>query len=250
MKQTILYLSMSICLFTSCISSRSMQSELNGMQSDLFYELTSLEYHGEIKDSIYLDFIDYSNTDYYTTVKRNGGMFLPLILYNFQKDRFRTRLGEHSLSQLYREFLTDALLTECNSSTCFQLIDNSQNLVSPDSVFRLEVKVRENQTTGGVSLETHNLIWFEGDYFEYHSCYPHSSKTKLSISVRLTRQGDCLLDKTYEVIHTQPREKGFYSESYAANQASLNNMAECLSLATKEIVEEISQELHLTLSLQ
>ena len=126
MKHYILLLLIAVS-FCSCRSSRSMQKELNGMRSNLFYELISQEYTGKVK------------TDYYSTIKRKGGFFIPLIIFNRQQDRFRTRLGEHSLSQLYREFLTDALLTECNSSTCFQLIDNKDNQVPADSVYRLSL---------------------------------------------------------------------------------------------------------------
>ena len=85
------------------------------MKSDLFYELTSPAYQGEAKRTVYLDFIDYSNLDYYTTVKKRGGFAIPLLLYIYETNRFNVRLGEGSLTQTYREFLTEALLTECNT---------------------------------------------------------------------------------------------------------------------------------------
>ena len=247
MKHYILLLLVAVS-FCSCRSSRSMQKELNGMRSNLFYELISQEYTGKVKDSIYLDFIDYSNTDYYSTIKRKGGFFIPLIIFNRQQDRFRTRLGEHSLSQLYREFLTDALLTECNSSTCFQLIDNKDNQVPADSAYRLEVKVRQNETTGGVVLNESGFIWFEGGYITLQSARYRPAQTQLSISIRFSHHGDCLLDKTYNVKRKQSRRDRNYEDSYAANQGCLDDMAECLSLATREIVEEISQELNLLMS--
>lgn len=240
-----------VALLCSCRSSRSMQKELNGMRSNLFYELTSQEYIGEVNKTIYLDFIDYSNTDYYSTIKRKGGFFVPLLFYNFQKDKFRTRLGEYSLSQLYREFLTDALLTECNSSTCFHLVDNKDNIAPSDSVYRLKVKVRQNETNGGVVVNQNGFIWFEGKYVELANCRYRPSETQLAISIRLSYRDDCLLDKTYNVKHKQFRKnRRQYEDSYGANQASLDDMAECLSLATKEVIEYISQELHLLMSIQ
>lgn len=72
--------------------------------------------------------------------------------------------------------------------------------------------------------------------------------TQLSISIRFSYNGDCLLDKTYNVKHKQSRRDRNYEDSYAANQGCLDDMAECLSLATREIVEEISQELNLLMS--
>ena len=236
---------LSILLLCSCRSSRSMQKEINGMRSDLFYELTSPEYFGGVKDTVLLDFINYSNTDYYTTIKRKGGFAIPLYLVNYQKDKFRTRLGEHSLSQLYREFLTDALLTECNSSTCFHLRDNQDNRVQADSAYRLEVKIKQNETTGGVILKESSVIWFEGEFLTFPNCRYCPAQTDLSIAIRLSYRGKCLLDKTYHTEYRHPRKSRQYADSYEANQACLDNMAECLSRATKEVVEDISQELHL-----
>lgn len=223
-----------------------MQRELNEMRAELYYELTSPEYIGEVKKTVYLDFIDYSGTDYYSSIRRKGGFFVPLLLVNYQKDRFRAQLGEHSLNYLYREFLTEALLTECNSSTCFRLIDNKKSQALPDSTYRLEVKVRENKTQGGVNLTETSFIWFD-DFMEFPSAHLRPAQTTLSISVRLTQQQDCLLDKTYRIERKQPRRKRPYPDSYAANKACLDDMAESLSLATKNLVEEISQELHLIL---
>lgn len=243
-----LFYLLSILLLCSCRSSRSMQKEINGMRSDLFYELTSSEYSGKKKDTVYLDFIDYSNIDYYTTIKKKGGFAVPLFIFNFEKNKFRTHLGEHSLSQLYREFLTDALLTECNSSTCFHLADNKDNRVPADSVYRLEVKIRQNKTVGGVVLKESSFIWFEGDYVSLPNYRYQPAETELSIVIRLSFRENCLLDKTYHTRYKHPRKSRRYCYSYEANQACLDNMAECLSYATKEIVEDISQELHLLLS--
>lgn len=247
MKHCLLYLALAL-LLCSCRSSRSMQKEMNELRSNLFYELTSPEYLGPVKDTVYLDFIDYSNMDYYTTIKKSGGFAVPLLLFNFEKNKFRTRLGEHSLSLLYREFLTDALLTECNSSTCFLLADNKDNRVPADSVYRLEVKVNQNETTGGVVLKESGFIWFEGEYVSLPNCRYRPAQTELSVAVRLSFHGDCLLDKAYHIRYKHPHTSPQYPDSYEANQACLNNMAECLSHATKEIVENISQELHLLMS--
>ena len=98
----------------------------------MYYELTSPIYQEKADQTVYLDFIDYSNMDYYTSVKRKKSAYIPLLLYNYEGELFHLRLGESSLTQLYREFLTEALLTECNSSTCCHLIDNQKGKMIPD----------------------------------------------------------------------------------------------------------------------
>lgn len=132
-------------LFCSCRTSRSMRKEISPLRSDLYYELTSPEFRGDIRHTVYLSFIAYSNLDYYTSVKKSGALVIPLIFINYEGNYFNTRLGEGSLNQTYREFLTDALLAECNSSTCFNLKDGSKVAI-PDSTYRLEVKIVRNET--------------------------------------------------------------------------------------------------------
>lgn len=120
----LLFILIALPLFCSCRSSRSMLREIQALKSSLYYELTSPIYQEKADQTVYLDFIDYSNMDYYTSVKRKKSAYIPLLLYNYEGELFHLRLGESSLTQLYREFLTEALLTECNSSTCCHLIDN------------------------------------------------------------------------------------------------------------------------------
>ena len=122
----LLFILIALPLFCSCRSSRSMLREIQALKSSLYYELTSPIYQEKADQTVYLDFIDYSNMDYYTSVKRKKSAYIPLLLYNYEGELFHLRLGESSLTQLYREFLTGALLTECNSSTCCHLIDNQK----------------------------------------------------------------------------------------------------------------------------
>ena len=242
-----LLLFLSCLLFCSCRSSRSMQKEINPKKVSLFYELTSPEYLGSVNKTVYLDFIDYSNLDYYTTVKKKGAFAVPLLLFNYEKNRFTVRLGESSLTQTYREFLTEALLSECNSSTSFNLIDNSKG-EAPDSVYHLAVKIVCNQTRGKINLIESSMIWFDPGYIVFPNHRAGMANTDLSIVLRLTRGEDCLLDKTYRVNHSQEGPQHGFEDSVQANEACLNTMAECLSQATKEIVENISREINLVLA--
>ena len=65
--------------------------------------------------------------------------------------------------------------------------------------------------------------------------------SSLAISIRLTQKEDCLLDKTYSTEYQQTTKAQRFEDSPSANAACLNDMTECLSMATKEIVEEISR---------
>lgn len=237
-------------LLYSCRSSRSMLKEIHPLKSSLYYELTSPLYEGMREHTVYMDFISYSNIDYYTSVKRKKVTIIPLLFFNYEGELFNLRLGEHSLTQLYREFLTEALLTECNSSTCFKLQDNQKGTILPDSAYRLEIKIRKNETTAKVKLNNSSFLWFQGEMVDVANNTLRPATSHLEISVRLSRQHECLLDKTYSTEWKQNRRKQSYGDSPSANAACLDDMTESLSMATKEIVEEISREMHLILSLQ
>lgn len=186
----LLFILIALPLFCSCRSSRSMLREIQALKSSLYYELTSPIYQEKADQTVYLDFIDYSNMDYYTSVKRKKSAYIPLLLYNYEGELFHLRLGESSLTQLYREFLTEALLTECNSSTCCHLIDNQKGKMIPDSAYRLEVKIRKNETcartnsTSQVSLGLREKCWrlsITNSPGSFQSChfYPPHSKGRL-----------------------------------------------------------------------
>lgn len=229
-----------------------MQKEIGAIQAGLYYELTSSVYREGINKDVYLNFIDYSNMDYYTSVKKKGVVVIPLLVFNYSKQTYRVALGENSLEQNYREFLTDALLAECNSSTCFNLIDNSEGTAS-DSALVLDVKITHNKTFSKIKLTDSAFIGFNmllggGDDFDYYSSNKvEPAVTQLKLMVELKQKGRVLHKKEYEVTQSCNFAGGGYGESFHANEACVRNMATSLSLATKEIVEEISKELHLLL---
>ena len=248
MKTNTFYLLPLLLLFmSSCRSTRSMRLEFMPMRANLFYELTTPEYFGPRGQDVYLDFIGYSNIDYYSSVKKTGGYFIPLIVYYVEVNKFRMRLGEGSLTQTYREFLTDALLAECNSSAGFNLIDN-KDCVAPDSAYSLKVRVIQNETGSRVKLRQDSMLWFDGEALELPKNLVEDAWTHLALEAQLTRNGEVLLLKTYELSYVQSSRPTCYDSSVVTNEACLNLMAESLSQATKQVVENMSRELQMLLN--
>ncbi|MDR2844185.1 MAG: hypothetical protein LBV57_06010, partial [Candidatus Symbiothrix sp.] len=95
-------------LFISCKSAKSLQSELRFLRFDLDYELTSNIHSGERNKTLYLNEIDNSNMEYFTSVPKAGSLVLPFILLNYWQKKYTVVLGEASLTQAYCEFLSDA----------------------------------------------------------------------------------------------------------------------------------------------
>ncbi len=245
MRQTYLIL-LSCIVFCACGSTRDMRMELLKMRSNLFYEMTTPEYYGKKGKTLYLDFIDYSNLAYYSDVKRDGWYFIPAIVYFEEVVKYKTSLGEGSLNQTYREFLTEALLAECNSSRTFSLIDNKEE-TAPDSVYHLSVKVLQNETTGKMKIKTKSLLWFDGEVIEGNANTSGEGNTNLSILIKIKKNGECLFEKTYTNIYNQYASAKTHYDTFGVNEDCLNTMTASLSNATKALVENISQELDLVL---
>jgi hypothetical protein len=72
-----------------------MLREIQALKSSLYYELTSPIYQEKADQTVYLDFIDYSNMDYYTSVKRKKSAYIPLLLYNYEGELFHLLPNTH-----------------------------------------------------------------------------------------------------------------------------------------------------------
>jgi hypothetical protein len=245
----IVVFALSFVLFTSCRTTNSLQKELQNFHFDLDYELDSDEYPGAINQTVYLNFIDNSNMEYYTTVTDKSVLILPFILYNYWHKKFYITLGERSLTQPYREFLTDALLAECNRSTCFNL-ENGDKISVPDSAYVLDVKIIRNETQSGIKEANSFLIipTYSGTFnFAYSSFQVLPASSELEMTVRLLQGNTCLFEKTYSANQKEKSNERGWDNSLAVNDNCLNNMTLCLAGTTKNIVEDISRSLHLIL---
>jgi len=238
-----------VILFTACQSRKVIQHQMLTMRSEPFYELTTPVYPEDYVDTIYLNPIDYSAMLPYTTVKRKGGLVIPLLIFNLVKDKFEVTLGEGSLIQPYRDFLRDALLAQCNRSSCFHL--KVSNNALPDSALILEIKVNKNITTARLVSNTGAFLnpFVEGYFTNFLNWNINQPFSEIEISARLMQQGKCLWEKTYAVAQDlSPRRQGI-EQDMVAYESCIDAMTENLSYATKGIVENISQNLHLLLLL-
>ncbi|WP_321424257.1 hypothetical protein [uncultured Bacteroides sp.] len=236
---------------SSCTSSKLLQKEIRTIRGDLFYELTTPVYSDSIKHDVYLNFIDYSNIDYETSVKRRSALIIPLILVNYVGESFNVTLGEGSLNMNFREFLTQALTTECNNSTCFNLLERGDS-VSEKGKYILNVKITHCRTSSRIKLNTTSVLWFDdnmvygGDYAEFNNDKVRPAYTDLDLDVTLSLDGKIIHHKSYTTTYKQAC--GRHSiEMQARTEVCLNTMTKCLSFATKNIVEDVAKDLHLVL---
>ncbi|MCC8146896.1 MAG: hypothetical protein LIO93_10790 [Bacteroidales bacterium] len=210
-------------------------------ESDLDYEFTTPVYTEEVNKTVYLDFIEQSNMDYFTTVEKKKSIFIPLLFYNLSKGKFRITLGEKSLVQPYREFLTDALLAECSRSTCFNLEDATSE--DTDKEYILTIKILNNKTTSIIEKDE-SFVFIPSEEEIELELGTHKVKdiyTDLSVSARLSKKDKILVEKVFTTNYELIQSKKYPNVS----EECLGNMSESLSLATKKTVEDITSFLHL-----
>ena len=247
--KSLLLLTFIIAAFSSCISARSVQKQLNNLYADLDYELVSPVYEGEREKTVYLNRIHSSKMESYTKVQNSNVLVLPFILFNYFHKKINIVLGEHSLTQDYHEFLTDALLAECNRSTSFFLKTN--DAVSAPDACTLDIAISHNKTQSGIKETDIFVILPTGsatfDFFDTnYRVLPTSCD--LEIAVSLKKGTHILLEKKY---HSQQYFKySSYGSLFDVNEQCVFKMTQCLALATEHIVTEISRDLNLILSAQ
>ena len=229
------------------MSTKSIQSKMQGIQSELFYELTTPVYPGNIDKTIYLSPIVDTVSIPYTTVKRKGRTIIPLILYNSEKDKYEVSLGESSFIQPYNEFLMDALSAQCNRSSCFnlKLLDD---IILPDSALILEIIVNKNITTAKMIYRDVGYLIPISDMilnFGYANWEINQPVSCLDISARLMQKENCLWEKIYSTTFDLPYRHNGIEKPIKAYEICIDDMTECLSYTTKEIVENITRDLHL-----
>jgi hypothetical protein len=234
--------------FSSCQSTRSVQLLLNKQYSELDYELISTVFEGKRDKTVYLNSIDDSKMELYNKVTKSKSLVLPFLLLNYWHKKFTVVLGEHALTQVYREFFTDALLVECNRSACFTLKTNEEALHS--DVYTLDVDIIRNKTQSGIQ-ET-NIVFifpslFLDDFDLIHTNYhvlPTSSD--LEISVFLKKGSLVLFEKHFST--QQYFKYKSYGDFVSTTEKCVYKMSQCLAQSTELLVTDICRELNLILS--
>ncbi|MDR2692492.1 MAG: hypothetical protein LBB73_09460 [Dysgonamonadaceae bacterium] len=238
-------------LCSACGSTKTIRNRMKNIKVDLDYELTSPVYEGNPDKTVRLNSIaDKSGMGYFTAVKGGKTLFLPFILFYYWRTKYRVVLGESTLTQLYREFLTDALLAECNRSARFNLETGGDRPV--EDTYSLDVSIIHNETRSGIQ-ETGTLFVIPVDpeiIDLQHTAYRQLAVTSdLKIAVSLTKDGQVLWKKDYAA-HEKLGKKSFGSDFHIACEASARSMSECLSFATRQVVTEICRDLNLILSIR
>lgn len=232
----------------SCVSVRDVGIEMRKIETGLGYELTSPEYRGELFCNVLLNPIHGAGLVPVTAVKKKGTTVIPLLLYNYTGETFEVTLGETSLNIPYQYFVVDALVSECNTSTCFNLYASKDSLVAQTD-YQIDIKVGRCQTSSQVKFNTHTILFvdffsMDPDFLSVLSHKVRPALTDLEFVVTVKQRDDVFFQKEYVLRHSHSPRWNSMDELNDLSYSCVDNMAVGLSLATKEIVEEIAADLN------
>ncbi|MDL2243249.1 hypothetical protein LJB84_00180 [Bacteroidales bacterium OttesenSCG-928-J19] len=230
-------------ILSSCTSAKSVEATYHDISSELAYDLTTTPYPDERETVIALHPIQDLEMETSTTVKRKSRVVLPFIFINTVNETYRATLGQQHYNQSYAQFLTDALLAECNRSASFYL-ENLEEAKEEADYF-LNIEVIKNKTTGKLKAFGH-ILFSPEDLLDISSSYEaQESNTELVLLVRLTDSDRIVYEQEFAV-KLESKASG-NSQEYMIDACieSVELMSERLSEATKQIVEEIKSHLSL-----
>lgn len=225
-------------LFTSCSSSTILLNSLNKTKAPLYYLHDTSKKDCDRTTTVSISEFSNNQLPPTTTVEKINRKIIPLIFYNYEEVNLGVKLGKSSLNQDYNNFFKYALNTESKRTGCFSLTDSVSSAdfslqIKYDTCFA-NSKYRMNSTTIFMLL-------FYGTTYEESGSPAYS---KLRFSAELKRGEDVIFTKNYLADREQPFISNNYRDINKLRSDFLVNMAESLSLNTKDCIELLIQDIN------
>ena len=220
-------------LLSSCSESRMLLKSLNRYQVPLEYLHDS-----KINDcdkSATVAFITSDNQvfDSVTSVSKINHKVFPFIIFNYGELNLAVNLGQSSLEQNYHDFFKKSFTVESQRTGCYSLTDNPT-----DSDYTVEIvfdtcKINSKyQRTATVLflLIAYSYNWRETGF---------PAQTNLVLTAKFKKGNDLIFEKKYSINKIQPFINVLIRDTDKLRSDFVTNMAESLSLSTKECIEQI-----------
>lgn len=241
-----------LLMLSGCSSTKDLQKKLRANPVGLGYSLNTVPYRGERCGTVVLKELGAANMDYQTWVKNRRQVLVPLVLYNYHRSLYDVGLGEQSLDQPYRDFFLNALYAESDHSGCFYLqpeVPEEPN----DSLYILEIYFDSICTRGKIKCVESIVVWFDDDLhfgqgtLENHRYSLQDVGSDICAHVGLYKGAKCVLRKSYRV--EQPYACRLKcADLNDLSYYSMHELAKALSVSTRELIENIVQEVSLIVS--
>jgi hypothetical protein len=172
------------------------------------------------------------------SVAKTGSKILPFFFYNYTEVNFAVRLGQTSIDRDYSNFFRESFAIESQRMGCYSLTDDpAENDYTLEIVYngcKTESKYQKNSTT--------LFLWFM--YITNSKEIGFPATADLSIHAILRKGEETVLDKIYFINKTLPAIPSNDMDINSIQYGFVSNMAEVLSLGTKEGIEQIIEDIN------
>jgi hypothetical protein len=172
------------------------------------------------------------------SVTRIKSKILPFIFFNHVETSYAMQLGEMSIDRDYCDFFRESFTEESRRTGCYSLTDEPAG-----EDYTLEI-VFDSCKTVSKYQETSTVIILIMSYSMYFQETGFPAQTSLSVSATLRKDDEVIFTKNYFIENTQPFLPVNNRNMDRMRLDFVTNMAESLSLGTKECVEQIIQDVN------
>ena len=237
MKRIVLFL---LPLFLiSCSQSKMLLKSLNNYQAPLNYLYDSKKQDGSKPvTTIAVERFDNNALDSVTSVAKINHKILPFIIYTYTELNFSVKLGQSSLDENYAGFFTKSFAEESQRTGCYALTENIDQ-----SEYTIEFALDSCSVNSKYQRNT-TVLFFLFAYSMYFQEIGSPAQTDLVMNVKLKKKGELVFEKKYSIHKIQPfiTRKTLTIDALRAD--FITNMAESLSLSTKDCIESIIADIN------
>jgi len=222
----------------SCSESKMLLKSLSNYQAPLEYLHDSKIKNCDKSKKIDILQIENQAFDASTSVSKINHKFYPFIIYNYEEINLAVKLGQNSLEQDYSSFFKNALTIESKRTGCFSLTNYA---IEPE--YTVEITFENCKVNSKYQRNT-TTIFLLLIYTMSFQEIGFPAETDLVLNVKFNKGKDLIFEKKYSIEKTQPFLNVQRRDVNKLRSDFVMNMAESLSLSTKECIEQIIKDLN------
>lgn len=162
-----------------------------------------------------------------------ASVIIPLVFYNAFHQRFEIELGQNMINVPYDTFFTQSFITESQRSGCGYYINNG-TLEKDMPILRIRI---DKCLTKSILRKGFGIGAVPGGGGAGEYINNKLAVTQLMITAELAKNNVVIMNKVYEIEYSEPDIP--FSPQINKLHLLTCNMSETLSIATKEIIENI-----------
>lgn len=222
----------------SCSEAKMLSKSLSKYKAPLNYLHDTEKIECDKSKKLTLSQIDNTVLDTFTTVSKINYKIIPLIIYNYDEMNLAVRMGQNSLEQDYNSFFKSAFDEESKRTGCYSVIDDSQ-----DSEYTLEI-VFDTCSVNSKYQRNSTTLFFLVAYMMYYNEIGFPAEASIDLKAILRKDQNLVFEKTYSIKKEQPFVSPHQKNINSLRSDFVVNMAESLSLGTKECIESIIRDVN------